>query len=242
MLMVTGYGSTETAPFALATTRRVDRSGHVGLPAPGVAIKLVPNEEKLELRLKGPSVTPGYWRDPERTAAAFDAEGYYMIGDALAYVDPHDASAGFRFDGRIAEDFKLSSGTWVDCAGVRSAVMATAGPIVRDLVLVGIDRPYLAALIFPDLVACRRLAGGADDLSHLAVRQAFQNALNSLAAAATGSSNRVMRAIVLTDPPSIDAHEVTDKGSINARAVVKARADIVDDLYRDPPPEPTAAY
>lgn len=237
MLMVTGFGSTETAPFAFATTRLVDRSGHVGLPAPGLDVKLVPNDEKLELRLKGPNVTPGYWRDPERTAAAFDAEGYYMIGDALAYADPDDAAKGFLFDGRIAEDFKLSSGTWVDCAGIRARLMAVAGPIVRDVVLTGLDRPYLAALIFPDPGACGKLADGPAGTEHPVVRQAFQAALATMAASATGSSNRIVRAIVLADPPSIDAHEVTDKGSINARAVLKTRPQLVDDLYRDPPPD-----
>jgi feruloyl-CoA synthase len=242
IMMITGYGSTETAPFAFTTTWPVERSGMVGLPAPGLEVKLVPDGEKLELRLKGPNVTPGYWKDPEKTAQAFDEEGYYCIGDALKFADPDDVSKGFVFDGRVSEDFKLATGTWVNMAAVRGAALAACTPLVRDLVLTGLDRNHIGALIFPDLAACRTLAGlpetaaPAEIVAHPAVRAAFQQALDGLARGATGSSNHLARAVLLTTPPQIDASEVTDKGSINQRAVMAARAAEVEDLYRDPPP------
>jgi feruloyl-CoA synthase len=241
VLIVTGYGSTETAPFALATTRRLDRAGFVGLPGAGMEIKLVPNEDKLELRVKGPNVTPGYWRQPEQTAKSFDNEGFYVIGDALAFADPDDLSKGFKFDGRIMEDFKLSSGTWVNCAGIRAHFVEKAAPLVREVVLAGLNEQYVTGLVFPDIGACRRLAGAGPEtseatvLAHPVVRGKFQNALDACAAEATGSSTLMARIILLDEPPSIDAHEVTDKGSINQRAVLSARAGLVEALYRDPP-------
>jgi feruloyl-CoA synthase len=240
--MVTGYGATETAPFAFGTTTHLDRPGYVGLPGAGLNVKLVPNEDKLELRLKGASITPGYWRQPDETARSFDEEGYYRVGDALAFADPNDITKGFLFDGRIAEDFKLSTGTWVNTATVRSGLIAACQPLVRDAVLTGLDRNHIGALIFPDVAACRTAAGlgaeagDADAIGHPAVVAHFRSSLAALAARATGSSMRVARAIVLADPPSIDAHEVTDKGSINQRAVITARAVLVEDLYREPPP------
>jgi feruloyl-CoA synthase len=240
--MVTGYGATETAPFAFGTTTQLDRPGYVGLPGAGLEVKLIPNEDKLELRLKGPSITPGYWRQPDETARSFDEEGYYKIGDALAFADPNDVTRGFLFDGRIAEDFKLSTGTWVNTATVRAGLIAACQPLIRDAVLTGLDRDHIGALIFPDVAACRRAAGlgaeagAAEAIAHPAVVEHFRSALGALAAQATGSSMRVARAILLADPPSIDAHEVTDKGSINQRAVIAARAALVEDLYREPPP------
>jgi len=241
--IVTGYGATETAPFAFGTTTHLDRPGYVGLPGAGLEVKLVPNEDKLELRLKGPSITPGYWRQPEETARSFDVEGYYQIGDALAFADPDDVSKGFLFDGRIAEDFKLSTGTWVNTATVRAGLIAACQPLIRDAVLTGLDRGHVGALIFPDVAACRKAAGlgteasDAEAIVHPAVVAHFRGALRTLAAQATGSSMRVARAILLAEPPSIDAHEITDKGSINQRAVIAARAALVEDLYREPPPD-----
>ncbi|SFZ81215.1 feruloyl-CoA synthase [Devosia enhydra] len=242
IMMITGYGSTETAPFAFTTTWPVERAGMVGLPAPGLEIKLVPDGEKMELRLRGPNVTPGYWKDAEKTAQAFDAEGYYCIGDALKFADPDDVSKGFVFDGRVSEDFKLATGTWVNMAAVRGAALAAATPLARDLVLTGLDRNHIGALIFPDLEACRRLAGlpegsaPAEIAGHPSVRAAFEDKLGALALKATGSSNHLARAILLALPPQMDKSEVTDKGSINQRAVMAARAAQVEDLYRDPPP------
>ncbi|MGV8833929.1 MAG: feruloyl-CoA synthase [Devosia sp.] len=241
--IITGYGSTETAPFAFTTTWTVDRAGLVGLPAAGMEVKLVPSAEKLELRLRGPNVTPGYWKQPDKTAEAFDEEGYYKIGDALKFADPGNVSAGFVFDGRVTEDFKLSTGTWVNMGGVRTAAIAAGAPLMRDLVLTGLDRNYIGALIFPDIEACRRIAGldasasGVAITAHPAVRAAFQERFDALAAKATGSASHISRAVILADPPALDAGEVTDKGSINQRAVLAARPQLETDLYADPAPD-----
>ena len=240
--IITGYGSTETAPFAFTTTWTVERAGLVGLPAAGMEIKLVPSDEKLELRLRGPNVTPGYWKQPDKTAEAFDEEGYYKIGDALKFADPADLSKGFAFDGRVTEDFKLATGTWVNMGGVRLGALAAGTPLLRDLVLTGLDRNFVGALIFPDLEACRRLAGldatasPEDIVAHPTVRAAFQERFDALAAKATGSASHIARAVLLAAPPAIDAGEITDKGSINQRAVIAARAQAFADLYTDPVP------
>jgi feruloyl-CoA synthase len=238
--IITGYGSTETAPFAFTTTWTVDRAGMVGLPAAGMEIKLVPSDEKLELRLRGPNVTPGYWKQPDKTAEAFDEEGYYKIGDALKFADPGNISKGFVFDGRVTEDFKLATGTWVNMGGVRLGALAAGTPLLRDLVLTGLDRNFIGALIFPDLEACRRLAGldatanPEQIVAHPVVRAAFQERFDALAAKATGSASHIARAILLAAPPAIDAGEITDKGSINQRAVIATRAQAYADLYADP--------
>ncbi|MEQ9347903.1 MAG: feruloyl-CoA synthase [Thalassospira sp.] len=243
IVIVTGYGSTETAPFAFTTTWAVNQAGSVGLPAVGLDVKLVPNGEKLEVRLKGPSITPGYWKQPDKTRESFDDEGYYLIGDALKFVDPDDTDRGFLFDGRVCEDFKLSTGTWVHAAAIRTAIAQTFAPYVRDAVLAGLDKDYLGALIFADFTACRKLcpdlpahADERDIATHPAVRAHFQKCLNDLATKATGSSNFLARAILLESSPELDAHEVTDKGSINQRAVLAKRADKVAELYTDPSP------
>ena len=242
IMIITGYGSTETAPFALTTTWPVDRPGEVGLPAPGMELKLVPNGEKLELRLKGPNVTPGYWRQPDKTAESFDEEGFYRIGDALKFADPDRPDAGLVFDGRVTEDFKLATGTWVNVGAVRGAIIKAFAPYVRDAVLTGLDRNHIGALLFLDADAARKIApelAGADDAALAAspaLRGIFQERLDALAAGSTGSSNLVARAIVLDSPPSIDLNEVTDKGSINQRAVMTARSGLVEDIYADPPP------
>jgi feruloyl-CoA synthase len=242
IMIVTGYGSTETAPFAFTTTWPVNQPGEVGLPAPSLEIKLVQNLEKLEVRLRGPSITPGYWRQPDKTAECFDEEGFYMIGDALKFVDPDDVSKGFMFDGRVTEDFKLSTGTWVNMAGVRGSIVSGFAPYVRDVVLTGLDRNHIGALLFLDVDATLRLAPEvpvADEkhlAHHPAVRLHFQDRLDALARKSTGSSTLVARVIILDTPPALDAHEITDKGSINQRAVMAARAKLVEDLYIDPAP------
>ena len=241
IMIITGYGSTETAPFASTTTWPVEEAGHIGLPAAGIAFKLVPSGDKTELRLKGPNVTPGYWRDAEKTAEAFDEDGFYKIGDAVRFADPEDLSKGLVFDGRVTEDFKLSTGTWVNFAAVRSGVIAACAPLVRDVVLTGLDRNFIGAMIFPDLMACARHAGLPADaeaeaiLAHPSVRQKFAESLAGLADKATGSSNHVARALLLVEPPDIDKGEVTDKGSINQRAVRTHRPDLAESLYADPP-------
>ncbi len=202
-------------------------------------MKLIPANGKLEARLSGPTITPGYWREPALTAAAFDDEGFYRMGDALRFVRNDEAERGLVFDGRLAEDFKLATGTWVHAAMVRMAALAGLAPLARDVVLAGHDRDWLSVLIFPDLDACRALAPDvlqSELLSCAAVRDVVRGRLADLAGQATGSSTRIARAILLTEPPSIDAGEITDKGSLNQRAVLDRRAAEVADLYADPPP------
>ncbi|WP_150287010.1 feruloyl-CoA synthase [Rhabdaerophilum calidifontis] len=242
ILMMTGLGATETAPAALVCSKETARPGRVGLPLPGLELKLVPNAGKLEARIKGPTVTPGYWRNPEQTAKAFDAEGFYCFGDALKFADPTDIRQGFVFDGRVSEDFKLATGTWVSVGPLRAGLIAAFAPLVRDAVIAGHDRDDVTALIFPDMAACRAALGaegaGLDDaalLAHPALRARFAARLAALRAEATGSSNRVQRLMLLAEPPSLDASEITDKGSINQRAVLARRAALVEALYAEPP-------
>ena len=240
--MLTGLGSTETAPFSLSASPQTSRSGHVGLPVTGNEIKLVPNGRKLEVRVRGPNVTPGYWRQPEQTAKAFDEEGFYKLGDALKPVDPHNLAAGFDFDGRISEDFKLASGTWVSVGPMRAKLIAACAPLVRDVALAGINEDEVSALVILDMDGCRNalphLAGM--DLAQMtedaALRNRFCEGFSALAEAATGSASRIMRAVLLPDHLSIDRGEVTDKGSINQNAVVETRAALVKDLYSPNPP------
>jgi len=230
--ILTGLGSTETAPFALcAADPTKTRSGVVGLPAPGVELKLAPVNGKLEARVRGPNVTPGFWAEPDRTRAAFDEEGYYRMGDALSFIDPEDPDKGLMFDGRIAEDFKLSTGTWVSVGPLRARFILHAAPWVRDLAIAGRDRDEVTALIFPDADQFTRLEDNGT------ARAIFEDLLREFARQSTGSSNRIVRAIVLPDGPSLEAGEVTDKGSINQAAVLKHRAELVERLYMDPAPE-----
>ena len=239
--MLTGLGATETAPFFMSVRPATSRSGHVGLPVSGNDAKLIPNNGKLEVRAKGPNVTPGYWRQPELTAAAFDEEGFYKFGDALKPVDPDDFSAGFDFDGRIAEDFKLASGTWVSVGPLRARFVAACAPMVRDVVIAGINRDEVSALVILDLDGCRLVnpALPPDDLSAAAsdpvIRQALRERLVKFLATSTGSSTRITRAVLIATPLSIDRGEVTDKGSINQRAVLDHRAGLIDELYSSTP-------
>lgn len=242
LIFTTSLGSTETGPFAIATNWEDTRAGMVGLPAPGLRVKLAPVGDKLEARVRGPNITPGYWRQPEPTAAAFDEDGWFRMGDAMRLADPDDPARGLLFDGRIAENFKLATGTWVNVGQLRAAVIQAGHPLVREVVIAGQDRDYVAALVFPNLDACRALCptlpDGTDDttiLAQPAVRARFQATFEGLAATATGSANRIERALLLAIPPSIDAHEITDKGSINQRAVLDRRAVEVAQLYGEPP-------
>jgi feruloyl-CoA synthase len=228
ILWITGYGATETAPFAMSTNRGAARAGTVGLPVDGLEMKLAPVNDKLEARFRGPSITPGYWRQPELTQAAFDEEGYYRTGDAMRFVDPEHPERGLEFDGRLGEDFKLLTGTWVSVGPLRSRIHAIGAPYVQDSVVTGHGRDALGALIFPNAHTCQGLGPAA-------LRDVFQRLLDALAGDATGSSNRVTRAIVLAEPPSIDSGEITDKGSINQRAVLERRAVFVEALYAEPP-------
>lgn len=235
--ILTGLGATETAPFAMVCDLDHARPGRVGLPVPGVRLKLVPVDGKMEARVRGPSVTPGYWREPELTAAAFDLDGYYRLGDALRLVDEGDPAKGYLFDGRLNEDFKLSSGTWVSTGPLRAGLVARLAPLARDVIVAGLNRDDIAILIFPDLDAVSRLAPGLEGDALLAdtrVRAAFGERLSAAARDATGSSNRVARALVLAAPPDIDRGELTDKGTISQKAVLSNRAELVEELYARP--------
>ncbi|MPZ59551.1 MAG: AMP-binding protein [Rhizobiales bacterium] len=242
ILFLTGLGSTETAPYALGRLWDSENSSNMGLPPPGVELKLVPMDGKLDARLRGPNITPGYWREPELTAKAFDEEGYYRLGDALKFDDPDEPGKGLLFDGRTAEDFKLASGTWVSVGPLRARVVEHLAPYVKDAVIAGADRDDIGVLLFPDLDACRGLAAGiaadapiADVLGDPRVRDAIRDRLTSLARQSTGGSNRVCRAILPETPPSLDVGEATDKGSLNQGMVLRHRAALVQELYAAPP-------
>ena len=219
---LTGLGSTETAPYAMGHMWETVDASNMGLPPPGVEMKLVPMEGKMEMRLKGASITPGYWRQPELTEKAFDEEGYYRLGDAFAFADPADPAKGLLFRGRMAEDFKLTSGTFVHVGPLRTRFIEHFAPLVRDVVITGDGRNEVGALIFS--------AGKVD-------RDELQMRLKTFEKQSSGSSNRITRAMVLEEPPSLDAGEMTDKGSINQRAVLARRAALVQELYQDPPGE-----
>ncbi len=237
ILMCSGLGATETAPAALYSTLPQSGPGNIGIPVKGLTLKLVPTDGKWEARVKGPSVTPGYWRNPDLTGQAFDDEGYYCLGDALRWADPQNAGAGFFFDGRVAENFKMSTGTWVAVGALRAAVTNALAGLARDVVIAGEGRGELAALIVPFRPACERvIADGAampDEavFDHPAVRARLAELLSDYNAGAGGASLRIGRAAVLMRPLSIDLGEVTDKGSVNQRAVLRHRADLVEALY-----------
>jgi len=223
LAMVSAWGSTETAPKATCVHFDIERAGVIGLPTPGCEVKLVPSGGKLEARVKGPNVTPGYLRSPELTKAAFDDEGYYRIGDALKFADPADPAKGLVFDGRVAEDFKLSTGTWVHVGAIRVKLIAAGNPVIQDAVITGHDRNDIGALVF--------LSPAAKDAD---VRAVLSQALKTLSKDG-GSSMHPTRLLVMTEPPQIDAGEITDKGYINQRAVLERRAVLVEQLYSNAP-------
>lgn len=236
--MVTSLGSTETAPSATSVNAKAREPGVIGIPNAGVEMKLVPNAGKLEVRLKGPLITPGYWRQPGLTKAAFDEDGYYLLGDAFRFADEKDPEKGFFFDGRVAEDFKLATGTWVSVGPMKARFVAQFAPFVRELVVAGHDRDDVTGLVIPDVDACRTLAKGLDAkagagevLASAGVRETFAALLAAFNKDAAGSSGRIARLLLLDSPPSIDSGEMTDKGSINQRAVLANRKALVDELY-----------
>lgn len=232
-----GLGMTETAPFAISAHLPTWQAGVIGLPAPGVQVKLAPVGDKLEVRYRGPSITPGYWRQPELTREAFDSEGYFCSGDAATFIDAARPEQGLRFNGRIAEDFKLSSGTWVNVGALRTAVLAAGMPYLHDVVFVGHDRDELGMLVFLGAAASRlcphpgREAAYHEIAADARVHAWLRKLLEQLAARASGSSQRIVRALILDQPPSIAAGEITDKGSINQRAVLQCRQAAVELLY-----------
>jgi feruloyl-CoA synthase len=235
--VITGLGMTETAPSCTFAVGTDVRSGHIGLPIPGVEVKLVPADDKIEIRFRGPNVMPGYWRAPQQSADAFDDEGFYKTGDAVRFVDPADPGRGLVFDGRTAEDFKLSTGTFVSVGPLRMRIVQMGDPLVQDAVITGINRDEVGALLIPRVDECRKFAGldadasVIDVLHHALVRSFFRKLADDLWQSGTGSANRVARLHVLVEPPLIDHGEVTDKGSINQRAVLTRRAALVEALY-----------
>lgn len=241
IVMCTGLGMTESGPFALSVNSADVKAGDLGVPTPGLEIKLVDVDGKIEVRYKGPNVTPGYWRSPEATQEAFDEEGFFCSGDAVVWIDPANPHKGLRFDGRIAEDFKLSTGTFVNVGPMRAKVIAAGAPYVQDVVLTGLNLKEVGAMIFPTqhvrtLSGLPASASMAEVLSSAPVLGHFQQVFNQLAQASTGSATRVARAILLAEPPSIDLGEVTDKGSINQRMVLKHRDALVQALHGDTAP------
>jgi feruloyl-CoA synthase len=239
--MVSAWGSTETAPLATDCYFQADRSGNIGLPVPGVELKLIPNGGKLEIRVRGPNVTPGYWKRPDLTRSAFDEDGFYVIGDAVRFADPSIPEKGLFFDGRIAEDFKLSSGTFVSVGQLRIDGIAALDPIAQDIVLTGHDSDAVGFLIFPNMLACQRIACLENDasaravLDHPAVRARLVEGLQKLKRTGGGSSRYAARARLLDGPPAVDCGEITDKGYINQRAVLENRAEDVALLNGDNP-------
>lgn len=241
-VMVSSWGATETAPLVTSVHYEIERAGVIGLPAPGVELKLVPNENKLELRVRGPNVTPGYWKRPDLTQAAFDEEGFYRIGDAGRFADADDPVKGIEFDGRIAEDFKLMSGVWVHVGAIRLKALAQLSPLAQDIVVAGHDREAIGFLVFANPAGCRGLCPGLPPdapleqvLADPRVVGHVRAGLARLKAEGGGSSTYATRALLMAEPPSIDANEITDKGYINQRAVLSRRAALVERLYAEPP-------
>jgi feruloyl-CoA synthase len=234
--MGTGLGMTESGPFAIFVTNPNVKAGDLGVPAPGLELKLVEVDGKTEVRYRGPNITPGYWRAPQETAENFDDEGFFCSGDAVRWIDEANVHLGLKFDGRIAEDFKLATGTFVSVGPLRAKIIAAGAPYVQDVVLTGVNLKEVGAMIFPT-AAVRGLSGlgaGAPLAEVLAsgpVRAHFGRVFTELARQATGSANRIARVILLAEPPSIDKGEVTDKGSINQRAVLRHRDALVQALH-----------
>ncbi|MBL8343568.1 MAG: feruloyl-CoA synthase [Rubrivivax sp.] len=237
----TGLGMTETSPsctFALGTDVK---SGDIGLPVPGVEVKVAAVDGKHEVRFRGPNVMSEYWRAVEETMGAFDSEGFYKTGDAVRFRDPTDPTRGLVFDGRIAEDFKLATGTFVSVGPLRMRAVLAGHPLVQDVVVTGLNRDEVGLLVFPRLDDVRALAGSPKGelpeltLSHPKVREFFRHWLQGLHDAGTGSSNRPVRALLVAEAPSLDRGELTDKGSINQRAVLQQREAAVQRLYAEVP-------
>jgi len=238
IVMTSGLGMTESGPFGLFVTSPNVRAGDLGVPTPGMELKLVDTEGKTEVRYRGPNITPGYWRAPKETAEAFDEEGFFKTGDAVKWIDETDVHLGLKFDGRIAEDFKLATGTFVSVGPLRGKIIAAGAPYIQDVVLTGLNMKEVGAMVFPTLKV-RELAGLpdsaplADVLAAPSVLAHMQKVVNDLSASSTGSANRIARMCLLSEPPTIDKGEITDKGSINQRSVLHHRADTVAALHED---------
>lgn len=238
IFFTSSLGATETAPAAIFNTNPDAKPGEIGLPLPGVTLKCVPNGTKTEIRVKGPNVAPGYWQQDELTDGMFDDEGFYKLGDAVKFVDVNTTGKGLLFDGRVSEDFKLDSGTWVCVSSIRLGLLKHFSPLFSDVVVTGHDRSDLGVMVVPNVQECRQVLGdesGDLSINDVIVNPAFRalvlEKLKSLAAESTGSSNRVVRLSVMTEMPSLDAHEITDKGSLNQRAILENRHRDVETLY-----------
>ncbi len=235
--IITGLGCTESGPSAMFANWGGSFSGLLGVPVAGMNVKLVPNGDKTEVRYKAPNVTPGYWRNLEETAKAFDEEGYYKTGDAVKFLDKTNPDKGLVFDGRIAEDFKLSSGTWVNVGVLKAKVLSSGSPIIQDVVLTGLDKEFVGAILFLNPEACKKLAGlqlevhNSEAFKNQSVIDFLNQWQQEFSKNATGSSTNIKRYIIALEPPSIDLGEITDKGSLNQRAVLKHRAELVDSMY-----------
>jgi len=238
VLISTGLGMTEASPSCLFNTLTDSESGMVGVPVPGLEVKLVPDEDKIEARFKGKNLTPGYWRNPKATAKAFDEEGFFKTGDAMKLIDPNDLNKGMRFDGRIAEDFKLVTGTWVSVGVLKAKLIKAGNGLIQDAVITGHDRDFLGAIIFPEINYCQKLSGlpasseRREILRHPKVLSALQATLNQLGQQSTGSSTCIQKVIIADFELSIDKGEITDKGSINQRKILSNRSEVVELIYQ----------
>ncbi len=243
--LVSAWGSTETAPGATIVHFPIERAGYIGLPVPGCEIKLVPNSGRLEIRARGTNITSGYWKRPDLTQKAFDEDGFFKTGDAGRFAEPETPERGLEFDGRLSEDFKLTSGTWVNVGSVRVRAISAGSPVIQDAVVTGHNQDEIGLLIFPNVDGCRSLCADipadapmAQVIGDPRVRRRIEDALRKLAEDSSGGSMLPKRALILEEPPSIDANEITDKGYINQRAVLMRRAELVERLHgRDPDPE-----
>ena len=241
--IITGLGCTESGPSAMFANWGGAFSGLLGVPVAGMDIKLVPDGDKMEARYKAPNVTKGYWRNDEATKNAFDEDGYYKTGDAVKFLDENNPDKGLIFDGRIAEDFKLSTGTWVNVGVLKAKVISTGSPIIQDVVLAGLDKEYIGAILFLNADACRKLANLSVEISnketflHKEVGDFINNWLTEFNKTSMGSSTVIKKYVISLEPPSIDLGEITDKGSLNQRAVLKHRVDLVNKMYSPLTPE-----
>jgi feruloyl-CoA synthase len=244
--LTTMYGATETQGITVVHWL-TERVGLIGLPLPGITIKLVPNGQKLEVRVKGPTVTPGYLNRPDLTEVAFDEEGFYKLGDAAKFVDPHEPAKALIFDGRVTEDFKLSSGTWVSVGTLRAEIIAALSPLVQDCVVAGLDKEFVGILAWPNMGAAREICADAnlsspdEILRSPALADFVRERLRAHNKSAGGTSNKVQRLMLMTEPPSIDGHEITDKGYVNQRATLERRAKLVEALFAKVPPDDVIA-
>ncbi len=240
--ILTSLGSTETGPPGIMAHWTADVTGSVGLPLPEIEAKLVPSGDKIEIRFRGPNITPGYYRDPERTRAAFDEEGFYKIGDAVKWANPDDPNEGLLFDGRVAENFKLLTGTWVAAGTLRLNALSYTAPLIQDAAVAGNDRNEVGLLAFPNIAACKAVVGPDSEalgveavLRHPRLHAALREKIGAYNAVHPASSERVARLLLMAEPPNIDAGEITDKGYLNQRAILARRAALVERLYADAP-------